>query len=282
MQVDLAVWGTSVELIEVRVVSPQTRRRLYDVVSQLKVYGEKFEQTRGTRPTLALFIPGPLSQQNAAFLAENNVALLDKTWLLREAASVGLLAEATALLGDPDEDLARLLHPPFVGELLGIPPGQNEWRLYQRLCSDILDHLFNPPLNKALRENENASRVNRRDIVMPNYATVGFWHFLRQHYRADYIVIDAKNYTGEVGKEEILQLANYLSRHGTGLFGMIVTRHGDDEAARHTRREHWLMHDKLILVLNDEDLIQMLTTQLAGEPPETLIQQKIEDFRLAV
>jgi hypothetical protein len=63
---------------------------------------------------------------------------------------------------------------------------------------------------------------------------------------------------------------------------MVVTRRGDDEASKYTRREQWLMHDKLIIVLNDDDLIQMLTTQLAGEPPETLIQQKIEDFRLAI
>jgi hypothetical protein len=59
-------------------------------------------------------------------------------------------------------------------------------------------------------------------------------------------------------KKQILQLANYLSQHGTGLLGIILTRTGDDSSAQYVRREQWMMHNKLILVLNDEDLIQML------------------------
>jgi hypothetical protein len=43
-----------------------------------------------------------------------------------------------------------------------------------------------------------------------------------------------------------------------------------------------MMHNKLILVLNDEDVIQMLSAQAGGEHPEALVQQKIEDFRLAI
>jgi len=68
--------------------------------------------------------------------------------------------------------------------------------------------------------------ANRRDLIMPNYATRGFWHFMRNHYGADYIVAEAKNATSPVDKLAVLQLANYLSRHGTGLFGMLLTRHG--------------------------------------------------------
>lgn len=40
--------------------------------------------------------------------------------------------------------------------------------------------------------------------------------------------------------------------------------------------------DKLIVVLEDDDLVQMLTTKDRGGDPEELIQQKIEDFRLGI
>jgi hypothetical protein len=71
-------------------------------------------------------------------------------------------------------------------------------------------------------------------------------------------------------------------RHGTGLFGMLLTRHGLNENARWTRREHWVLHDKMIIGLDDEDMQQMLLTKLAGNNPADLIQQRIEDFRLRI
>lgn len=48
------------------------------------------------------------------------------------------------------------------------------------------------------------------------------------------------------------------------------------------RREQWILYNKLILVLNDDDLVQMLTDRAHGDAPELLIQQKIEDFRLDI
>jgi len=123
-------------------------------------------------------------------------------------------------------------------------------------------------------------RVNRRDIVLPNYASEGFWAFMLQYYGAHYVVVDAKNYVGPVKKTEILQLGNYLSRHGAGLFGIIVCRSDLDKGGEITRRELWAFHQKLIVVLNGDDLIQMLDASAVGTDPAEVIRQKIEDFRL--
>lgn len=43
-----------------------------------------------------------------------------------------------------------------------------------------------------------------------------------------------------------------------------------------------MMHDKMILVLNDDGLVQMLTTKADHSTVELLIQQKIEEFRLDI
>lgn len=278
---DLIVHGDSILLIEVKNVSPQTRTRLFGVIEQLRSYRDGFRAATGITPQLALFTPGVLSGDNIGWLESNDIAVYDKAWLLDKARSAGLLDEALAIL-EPEEGPSVVTEPPFVGRLKALGGGKPDWRPYQRLCLEIFDHLFSPPLSKGLWENANAAGVNRRDIIMPNYSTEGFWYYLRQSYRADHLVIDAKNYTGTISKKEILQLANYLSQHGTGLFGIILTRTGDDRSAQYVRREQWMMHNKLILVLNDEDLIQMLSAQAGGERPEALVQQKIEDFRLAI
>jgi hypothetical protein len=47
---------------------------------------------------------------------------------------------------------------------------------------------------------------------------------MRQHYRAGLVIAEAKNHTNPVGENEVLQLANYLTHHGTGLVGVVPGR----------------------------------------------------------
>jgi hypothetical protein len=80
---------------------------------------------------------------------------------------------------------------------------------------------------------------NRRDYILPNYALDGgFWQFMRNHYSAHYVVAEVKNVRGRgPGKRRILQVANYLNPHGTGLFALVVARREPDDTARWVCRE---------------------------------------------
>ncbi|WP_368205202.1 hypothetical protein [Aeromonas sp. s5] len=103
---------------------------------------------------------------------------------------------------------------------------------------------------------------------------------MRKKYSADYVVVDAKNYSRKVKKSDILQIANYLKPHGAGLFGIIFSRNGGDSAGcLHTIREQWMVHQKLILVLDDTDVENML---LSSGGAADLIGAKIEEFRLSM
>ena len=87
----------------------------------------------------------------------------------------------------------------------------------------------------------------------------------------------------EPGKNEILQVANYLNPRGTGLFALILARSGPlTQTARWICREQWVQHSKLIVGLSDEDVIQMVRTRMTGGDPAELVRQKIEDFRLGI
>ena len=96
------------------------------------------------------------------------------------------------------------------------------------------------------------------------------------------MIVDAKNSGAFVKKDVVLQLANYLSSHGAGLFGLVICRKGPDKGAQWTIREQWVLHNKLIIVLNTEDMLQMLTAKESGNEPAALIKQRIEDFRLGL
>lgn len=186
--------------------------------------------------------------------------------------------EEPGTVGRDERDPAQEL----LNQLAAITPGKGGWTQFEKFCETLLVQLFCPPLSHVITQSSNENGVNRRDFIMPNYAPDGFWQFMRVHYRADFVVAEGKNYTKPVSKNEVLQLANYLTHHGTGLVGVLLTRTGLDSAARWTCREQWLLHNKLIIGLDDGDYRQMLSTAQAGGDPSELIRQRIEDFRLRI
>ena len=74
-------------------------------------------------------------------------------------------------------------------------------------------------------------------------------------YRPHHLVVDAKHHCKPITKASVLQPANYLSDHGAGMFGLILARLGQARSALVTRLEQWIMHRKLIVVLDDGDLV---------------------------
>ena len=231
-------------------------------------------------PELILAIPETFSPQHLDFLRKSRIDRIIDGPTLRTA---GADPEAFSSLAETEAtqpETLRTAAQELLERLSDIPPGWPEWATYQALCGDILAFLLCPPLSNPIGEVSNWTRVNRRDFVLPNYATIDFWEYMRTHYNAHYIVVDAKNYVGNVKKKEVLQLANYLSAHGAGLFGIIISRNGGDRSAELTRREQWVSYRKMIVILNDDDLRQMISLRTSHTDPAELLRQKLEDFRL--
>ncbi|MGG3509833.1 HNH endonuclease signature motif containing protein [Paenibacillus lautus] len=168
----------------------------------------------------------------------------------------------------------------FITDLEQCKPGKEDWSKYQRLIGKILEEYFCPPLSKPICESRDSTNSNRRDYILPNYSNEGFWKFIRDKYNADYVVVDAKNYSRKVSKKDILQIANYLKPFGAGSFGIIFSRKGgDNNGCFHTVREQWMLHSKMIIILDDYDMKSILTSP-NKKGVEEVISAKIQDFRL--
>lgn len=264
-------------LIEIKVITTLTELRLREVIEQLKVY-QKYAKAH----KLAFLFPGILSDNDNAMFQSQGIEVWDINYIAQTFA----------------KEIEKTLHPLFqalftatkyvpahdklITELTSINAGRknNDWSKYQKHIEKILDYLFGSALSSPITENSDYFKINRRDFILRNYAEAGFWAHIRNRYFADFIVLDAKNYTKKVTKKEVLQMANYLKVHGAGLFGIIVSRNGGDTGCYYTCREMWAMDKKLIIVLNDEDVIKMIIAKAASDDPEEIIRQKIEQFRL--
>ncbi len=192
----------------------------------------------------------------------------------------GILIEALrSLAGTPPAD-SKVIS--YATALERIEIGTPGWVKYQKLCIDILEYLFCPPLDSPRYENPDASRRNRRDMIFPNNVEGGFWENLRRTYAADYVVADTKNYSHKLQKKPVLDIAHYLKPYGCGMFGVLVSRRGAGPSAVDAAKEQWISGKKMIISISDADLVEMLSRKAAGTQPEEVLKQKIDDFRISL
>jgi HJR/Mrr/RecB family endonuclease len=164
----------------------------------------------------------------------------------------------------------------FANQLQSIKSGKEEWSNYQKLISDILELLFIPPLESPRYEYPDREADNRRDMIFENSATSGFWKTIKDTYEGHYIVVDAKNYSDTISKKTVIEIAHYLKPYGCGMFGIIACRKGVSKSSKSAIREQWIGNKKLIVVIDDNDILEMLKLK----SPEEVIRRKIADFRM--
>jgi len=267
-------------VIECKAYTTFTRVRLDDTYAWLQNIRKHIGDTR-----MALAFPGELSRDSLQAATKLGIQIWDLSylaerfqWEIPEVAHPVLQSMLMAKKPPVRQTLEELL----IDDLESCKPGRSNWAQYEKLIGSILERLFCPPLTIPISQLSDILAVNRRDFILPNYAEEGFWAVLRSRYSADYIVVDAKNYSGKVKKLDVLKISNYLKEHGAGLFGLIICRNGGDRGCEYTLREVWAIDKKLILVLTDYDIKQMLLAKSSASPPHSIIRQKIEDFRLSL
>lgn len=255
--------------------------KLSSVISQIKRYKDC-----GNFQKSILAFPGKVPESAKSFLNSNDIELWDIDYI-----SVNF-----------KEQIEKVRHPYFsrifgiyskesptsietnslISELRDCSTGKKSWAIYQKLVGKILEFLFCPPLENPISERTTFDEVNRRDFILPNYSSEGFWRFIRERYCGDYILVDAKNYSGKIEKDEALQILNYLKDQGLGLFALIFSRKGGSKGCEITLRDHWILYKKMVIVLDDNDVEKMLNAKLGSSKPEDIIGEKIRQFRISI
>lgn len=284
-------------LVQVKLETPQTVPRLRDAAEELAQHRVTYteQQVNYNAPGALLVFPGVLAQSRMSLLRGDEIDIWDGNRLTAAAHELGV-TPPSYVVADEDSGVVYSAGPREHDErwlsfeesatlperLSFLGRGKKHWRAYEEFCEELLSYLFVPPLSQAITQRSDQHGVNRRDFILPNYATFGFWRFMRNHYDADFVVAEAKNLATAPGKNEALQVANYLSPRGTGLFGLILAREAMDNTALWVCREQWATNGKMIIGLDDGDVLQMIKTKAAGGEPADMIRQKIEDFRLRI
>jgi hypothetical protein len=284
--------GVDVEAIERGPISP---RKWYFQVKKVKVarpdivryMSMLYAVLKSGNPgaEVALVLTGTATRETYERLRQLGVHVWDATKLYELALSTpSVLASyfgTERVREEPDVPQSNRAKS-FSVALDELKPGREQWSAYQRLVADILEFLFCPPLEPPRYEFPDAEIRNRRDLIFENGSIDGFWTHLRLTYSAHYIVVDAKNYVDPITKGPVLDIAHYLKPYGCGMFALLATRKGAKQAAMHAVREQWIGSHKMIVVLSDLHMKEMLNIKEVGGRPEETIRRLIGDFRMVL
>jgi hypothetical protein len=212
-------------LVNAKQTTPQTAQRLKQLDDQLKSAAAQYAKLhRGAAPELALACAGVLSEPMRDRAAQSELQLWDGPYLSSWAQRLGVEVPPYLASESPDAngraDSAFQYTHSLLSRLNSIPPGQQGWSSYEKYCEGLLNVLFVPHSNPRSRK-----------AATPRTRTAATISFLTTHSTANsgnsyefttthYVVAEVKDLSSPPGKEEILQVANYLNPRGTGLFAL--------------------------------------------------------------
>lgn len=272
----------TIYIAEVSIVPSFTASQIQRTIKQLLEYKDLLPSA-----TAVFITPSELPQKYIELIEQNGIELWDKAFLATEFRDQMLQVKPSSFKAffDLSKNIVDKAdeYQILIDKLNGCPSGWRNWVDYQDLVGNILEFLFCPPLNSPIPQSNDRTKKNRRDFILSNYSKENdIWEFLRDRYCADYVVVDAKNSGKYISKNDVLQIANYLKKDGTGLFGIIIARKGTNSSSENTLRDMWVYQQKMIVVLNDTDIEQMILAKKNDENPARLILKKIEEFRLSI
>lgn len=167
-------------------------------------------------------------------------------------------------------------------ELRSVETGNPGWSAYEKLCDKILRYLFPNDLHGWRQQQRTDDGLNRFDYVCRIKGVPAFWKFLCEQLGSQYVLFEFKNYTDPITQGQILTTEKYLLERGLRRVAIILSRRGADKNATSMAQGAMRENGKLLLVLDDEKLCEMLHMKERGEDPSDFLFEIADDFFLSL
>lgn len=167
-------------------------------------------------------------------------------------------------------------------ELKRIKRGKSSWAQYERTCEKVLKYLFPNDLHGWHSLKRTDDGLNVYDYVCRIRPTTEFWKFVIDHLDSRYILFEFKNYSGRIKQGQILTTEKYLLVRGLRRMAIIMTRAGADPHAVAMTQGAMREHGKLMLILDDEKVCEMLHMKERGDDPTDCLFEIADNFLLTL
>lgn len=153
---------------------------------------------------------------------------------------------------------------------------------FENICADIVQHLFGPDFSRCEIQRTTRSKMFRMDMVCGIKETGALWTFLSHYYKTRFVVFEFKNYREKIEQNLIYITEKYLYAPALRNVAFILSRKGFDNNALAASYGILKEHGKLIVDVQDRDLIEMLKKKEKGEEPSDYLLGLIENYLVAI
>lgn len=153
---------------------------------------------------------------------------------------------------------------------------------YEALCTEIIKYLFDTEFFKISEQHKTDDEMFRMDLLCSLKGTTEFWKFLIAFYHTKFVVFEYKNYSDYIPQNLIYVTEKYLFPVALRNVAFIISRKGFDQNATKAALGCLRENGKLIISLDDNDLIKMIFMKENGEEPSDYLLDKVEQLLMSV
>lgn len=156
----------------------------------------------------------------------------------------------------------------------------NSYEEYENLCYDTLQYLFSDDLSLWNRQETSNSELYRFDLIckIKDGNVSGLWATLLRYFNSKYIIFEFKNYTDRITQREIYTTDKYLYLKALRSVAIIISCNGSSENAQKAIRGTLRENGKLILSIDNNDLIKMIDIKLNNEAPSDYLYDLLDNL----
>ncbi len=114
-------------------------------------------------------------------------------------------------------------------------------------------------------------------MVKPNAC---FWRFVVVQLRSQYVIFECKNYSDMITQMEIATTERYLFPKAFRTVAIVISRKGANQSALTATAGAMRENGKLVLVLSDKEVLDLLSCRDNGEEPSDLLFEKTDQLLL--
>ncbi|BCG88448.1 hypothetical protein MesoLj113c_45580 [Mesorhizobium sp. 113-3-9] len=149
---------------------------------------------------------------------------------------------------------------------------------YETLCMSVFIKLFDPYLYGFQKQAETSDGGNRYDFICRIQPGNPFWDGIRQDFRTKAILFECKNYGERIGPDQVYSTERYLFSGALRTVCILISRFGANEGAIRAAQGAMRESGKLLILLSNLDLIEMLKLSSQEGAAENFLDKRIWDF----
>lgn len=180
------------------------------------------------------------------------------------------------------EEIIKVIN--YIYRLKHLPYGKDESndKKYEKLCVEIIEFLFKTEFTKMIEQNSTEDEMFRMDLVCGIKGSSEFWKILVQHYNTRFVVFEFKNCKDEINQNLIYITEKYLYNAVLRNVAIIISRNGFSHNASKASTGILTENGKLIIDLNDNDIITMLRLKADKQDPSDYMLDKLENYLMSI